>query len=275
MLFTFKQSPNEEKIMLHKTLLIVSDKFHDFAHRNDVITVSELYNLLSSKNISIPYKQRILLVPGQGFSEKQIRDILALSLIDNNHVSFDFSLWKNIPKRASTKLTHKQQIENILVSEPIRQSESSFTMDVLIDENCEMMRDHQTGLHIQGMLLVEAARQAYLATMEKFYIEDNQEKNYFIFNKLNVGYNRFAFPLPSLIRLTNTQVDFSNPKRQHTVTEIELVQCNDVSASVHMDVTIMPGSRVSTMESRFANQSLDHHITQLLQQQSTSEVAHA
>lgn len=261
--------------MLHKTLLIVSDKFHDFANRNDVITISELYNLLSSKNITIPYKQKILLVPGQGFSEKQVKDILLLSRETNNTSSFDFSLWRNIPKRASTKLTHKQKIENILVSEPIRETESSFIMDVLIDENCEMMRDHQTGLHIQGMLLVEAARQGYLATMEKFYTGETQEKNYFIFNQLNVGYNRFAFPLPSSIRLTNTKADFSNPKRQHTTTEIELIQCNDVSASVHMDVTIMPGNRVSTMESRFANQSLDHHITHLLQQQSISEVAHA
>jgi hypothetical protein len=137
-------------------------------------------------------------------------------------------------------------------------------MNVLIDENCEMMRDHQTGLHIQGMLLVEAARQAYLATMEKFYIENSTEKNYFIFNKLNVGYNKFSFPLPSSIRLTNQKVDFSNAKRQHTITQIELIQCNEVSATVFMDVTIMPGTRVSTMESRFANQSLDNYINYAL-----------
>jgi hypothetical protein len=250
--------------MLHKTLLIVSDKFHDFATRKDVITISELYNLLSSNNVSIPYSKKILLIPGQGFSEKQIEDILRLSSTTKNIASFDFSLWRNIPKRASTQLTHKQKKENILVSEPKRQSESIFNMNVLIDENCEMMRDHQTGLHIQGMLLVEAARQAYLATMEKFYIENSTEKNYFIFNKLNVGYNKFSFPLPSSIRLTNQKVDFSNAKRQHTITQIELIQCNEVSATVFMDVTIMPGTRVSTMESRFANQSLDNYINYAL-----------
>ena len=250
--------------MPHKTLLIVSDKFRDFATRKDVITISDLYNLLSSENIIIPYPQKVFLIPGQGFSEQQVNGILALASTKKNIASFDFSLWRKIPKRASTQLTHKQKTENILVSEPTRQSESTFNMDVLIDENCEMMRDHQTGLHIQGMLLVEAARQAYLATMEKFYIKNRDEKNYFIFNNLNVGYNKFSFPLPSSIRLTNTEVDFSNKKRQHTITEIELIQCNEVSASVFMDVTIMPDTRVSTMETRFANQSLDNYINHTL-----------
>lgn len=250
--------------MLHKTLLIVSDKFHNFATRKDVITISELYNLLSSKNIEISHSKKITLIPGQGFGEAQINNILNLAITAKNATAFDFSLWRNIPKRASKELTHKHQVENILVAEPKRHSDSVFTMEVLIDENCEMMRDHQTGLHIQGMLLVEAARQAYLATMEKFYIQNRDEKNYFIFNELNVGYNKFSFPFPSSIRLTNEKADFSTIKRQHTMTKIELMQCGEVSASVFMDVTIMPDKRVSTMENRFANQLLDNYISQAI-----------
>ncbi len=258
--------------MLPKTLLIVSDKFHNFATRPDVITISELYSLLSADNIKIPYSQKIILIPGQGFSRESINRVLALSVTAKNALSFNFNLWHKIPQRASSQLTHKHQEENILVSEPHRKSESTFEMDVLIDENCEMMRDHQTGLHIQGMLLVEAARQAYLATMEKFYIKNKEEKNYFIFNELNVGYNKFAFPLPSSILLTNEKVDLSNKKRQHTSTKIELLQCGDVSASVLMDVTIMPDTRVSTMETRFAKQSLDNYINQAIAENGASQI---
>ncbi len=252
--------------MLNKTLLIVSDKFHSFSNKNDVITISDLFNLLSSDTVLFPAPSKIRLVAGQGLNEKQLQEIIKLSTSNKNKVNFDSTLLHYVPKRASKQLTHKHQTENILVSEPLQVNANEFSMDVLIDENCEMMRDHQTGLHIQGMLLVEAARQAYLATMEKFYITDGPTKNYFIFNELNVEYNRFAFPLPSSISLSHTKTDFSNSKRQHTETSIKLLQCGEVSASVKMDVTIMPDIRVSNMENRLAKQTLNSYVETLLSQ---------
>jgi hypothetical protein len=246
--------------MIYKKILIVSDKFHEFANRDNVLTKSELYNLIDSDNIIFPKLSKTLLIPGQGFSESEISDILSLGLISKNGRNFDFSLWHKIPKRASNTLTHKHNIENILISEPKRISSYEFDMDLLINENCEMMHDHQTGLHLQGMLLIEAARQAYLATMEKFYLQDQDHKNYFIFNALNIEYNKFSFPLPSTIRLTNEKTDFSSKKKQHTKSRIEILQCGQISASINMDVTIMPDKRVSNMENLFANKFLDEYI---------------
>jgi hypothetical protein len=146
---------------------------------------------------------------------------------------------------------------------------------MLIDEECEMMRDHQTGLHVQGMLLVEAARQAYLATMESFYMENNKEKNYFIFNSLTINYDRFSFPLPSSIKLTTEKLKILSKKRTDTLTKIELIQCGETSASVLMDVTIMPSNRVSNLENRLADQSLNNHINHLFSEQVFNEVANA
>lgn len=261
--------------MLEQIFLIVSDKFHNFATREDVITKSELYNLLDSESVIFPKKNIISLIPGQGFSEEDINNILKKSRTSKNSSHFDFSLWNNIPKRASKELTHKHNTENILISEPKRLTEDEFIMDVLIDENCEMMRDHQTGLHIQGMLLVEAARQAYLSTMEKFYIDGNEGKHYFIFNNLAINYNRFSFPLPSTIRLTAEKIHIANKKRTDTKVKIEILQCKEVSASVLMDVTVMPDNRVSNMENRLANQSLNEHFNHLTKKQEFNEAAHA
>ena len=249
--------------MLEKALLIVSDKFHTFATRKDVITKSELYHLLNADDVLLPQSKKIRLIPGQGFSQTIIDEIITMTKTSKNAHFFDFSLWYEIPKRANKKLTHKHMEENILVSEPKRTSENEFIMDILIDENCEMMRDHQTGLHVQGMLLVEAARQAYLAMMEKFFMTEEQGKYYFIFNNLNVDYNRFSFPLPSSIRLTNKKIETFNKKRTDTLTVLELLQCGDVSASVTMDVTIMPESRVANMENRLATQSVNNYMNSM------------
>lgn len=250
--------------MLKNTLLVVSDKFHDFSAKNGVITASKLHHLLTTKNQIFPANSRIALIPGQGFGDNSIKKILALAKTARNSSFFDFTLMNAMPKRACKTLTHKHQIENILVSTPSRLSESAFIMEMLIDEDCEMMRDHQTGLHIQGMLLVEAARQGYLAVMEKYFLHESEQKNYFIFNKLNVDYSRFAFPLPASLRVEHSDINFSNPKNRQTITNISIMQCDTKAASISMDVTIMPEKRVSLLETRLANQTIDNHMNTLL-----------
>lgn len=248
--------------MIRKTLLVISDKFENFTSQKDVITRSRLVHLLSADDVILPQQSRIQLVIGQGFSESAINELLEIAGHAKNRAYFDFSLCHDLPVRAQRRLTHKHNIENTLVSEPSKQSDTEFLMDLLIDEDCEMMRDHQTGLHIQGMLLVEAARQAYLATMEKFF-NDLDNKRYFVFNNLSVDYNRFAFPLPGKIKVTIREHDTSNAKREHTIVDIEILQCDVVSSSVRMDVTIMPENRVTNMESRLATKTLNDYINTL------------
>ncbi len=261
--------------MLDKTLLIVSDKFHNFATRKDVITKSELYNLLNSENVIFPGANKVRLIPGQGFSEEDINYILTLALSSKNSARFDFSMWYNMPKRASSELTHKHNKENILISEPNRLSEDEFSMSILIDESCEMMRDHQTGLHVQGILLLEASRQGYLAIFEKFFSSSSMEKRYFIFDSMTVNYNRFAFPLPATLHATIREKDVDNHKKQHAIMDMEVIQCGNCSASFSLEMTIMANKRISLMETKLANQSLDEHITHLIDNPHFEELAHA
>jgi hypothetical protein len=246
--------------MLEKTFLVVSDKFHHFATRKDVITKSQLCSLLFSENVIFTGSNKIHLIPGQGFSEKALNEIIESMHASKNARYLDFSMWHNAPKRASKQLTHKHNLENILISTPERQSDKVFVMDMLIDEECEMMRDHQTGLHIQGMILVEAARQASMSVIEKFLINHIDEKLYFVFNNLTVNYNKFAFPLPSSLKVSIQKRDETKEKRRHYVMNVDVIQCGNVSASLSLDGTMMSDKVVLNMESRFANQSLDEYI---------------
>lgn len=261
--------------MLSKALLIVSDKFRHFATHKDVITKTSLYNLLNSTNSIISDNTKIRLIPGQGFSQKTIDEVLILAKTSRNARNFDFSLWKKIPPRASKKLTHKHHDENILISEPKKISEQKFTMDILIDEECEMMKDHQTGLHVQGMLLLEASRQGYLSIFEKFFFQENNEKKYFIFNNLNVDYNRFAFPLPATLSVNIREIDVSNHKKQNAIMDMEIFQCDNISASFSLNMTMMADKRIAHMESKLANDSVNVHINHLLNHTESKELAHA
>jgi hypothetical protein len=261
--------------MLDKALLIVSDQFHQFATRKDVMTTTQLYHLLNTEDVILPNTRSIRLIPGQGFSHNTITNLLNLAKTAKNAAHFDFSLWYNLPQRASKELTHKHKTENILVSTPTRASDTEFNMSILIDENCEMMNDHQTGLHVQGMLLLEASRQGYLAIFEEYFFSSSQEKKYFIFNSLQVNYNRFAFPLPATLSVTIRKIDVRNSKKQHAIMDMEIIQCGNSAASFSLDMTMMADKRVTSMESKLANQSLNEHIDHIINHQEYNEVAHA
>ncbi len=261
--------------MLDKILLVVSDKFHNFATHKDVITKTELYRLLHADDTIFSTAQKIHLIPGQGFSDEDIANILILAKISKNAHLFDFSLWVNLPRRAPKRHTHKHKRENILISDPKQISKDQFNMQILIDENCEMMNDHQTGLHVQGMVLLEASRQGYLAIFEKFYFDDSNEDKYFIFNHMDVHYNRFAFPLPATLSVSIREIDISNPKKQYAVMDMDVMQCGSKSASFSLEMTIMGNKRISSMESRLANQSLEQHMAHLIHNTHIQEATHA
>jgi hypothetical protein len=260
--------------MLHKALLVVSDKFESFATRKDVITISALYNLLNANNISFTTLTKTRLIPGQGFSKKTLNEVLHMSKNSRNSNRFDFSMWYKIPIRASKALTHKHKDENILISDPQQSSFDTFSMNVLIDDQCEMMRDHQTGLHIQGVLLLEAARQGYLAIFEKFLSVKDQGKKYFIFNSMDVNYNSFAFPLPAQLNVKIVDKDL-NSKKKNASMEMEIIQCGNVSASFTLNMTVVEDRKISIIETKLADKTLNEHINNILiMDQEPAEIAY-
>ena len=253
--------------MQHKSLLIVSNKFSDFAMRKDVMTLSELFHLLESDDVLLPHHNQTRLVPGQGFSDSAIEEIIAAIRSSSHRQYFDYSLFLSLPKRASSKLTHKHNPENILISEPFCINEDNYALKVLVDENCELMNDHQTGQHLQGMLLLEAARQASIAVMEKFFIHSMKNKLYFVFNEMNVSYNRFAFPLACDLDFIIKEKDVSNPKRLDFLVEINANQCGASSAAFSFGFTMMENRRVENIESRLAKQTINEFMDNLNDQE--------
>jgi len=261
--------------MLNKALLVVSDKFEKFATRKDVITISTLYNLLNADNISFSTPTKTHLIPGQGFSKETVNKVLDMYKNNKNHKNFDFSMWLKIPPRASKALTHKHKDENILISDPQQSSCETFSMDILIDDQCEMMRDHQTGLHIQGVLLLEAARQAYLAIFEKFLSAKDQGEKYFIFNSIDVNYNSFAFPLTAKLNVKIVDKDL-NSKKQKAAMKMEIIQCGSISASFTLNMTVVEDRKISLFEAKLADKTLNEHINNILIiDQEPAEVAYA
>ncbi|MDO3383097.1 AfsA-related hotdog domain-containing protein [Gilvimarinus algae] len=246
--------------MNSRIMLVVGDKFASYAQGKDAITVSQLRGLLSFPAQFLPGQGRIKLIPGQGMGDQCIAKLLGEATHSPNREHFDFSLWHQLPKRASQALTHKHREENRLISEPRQLSEDVYELHLMIDEEGELMHDHQSGQHVQGMLLIEAVRQATVAITESYYIQTTGIDYAFVLNDMSVKYNNFSFPVPATITCRVVDKSLDNPRRLSFSMEADVVQCGACVSSLTFAIAAMDKERIHRQENRQAQKAQQHHM---------------
>ncbi len=243
--------------------LLVGDKFEPFAQRQDAITLSQLQSELIGKVKSLSSERQTVLVPGQGLSEAQLENLFEMHKSSPCRSQYDLSLLQNQPQRAASTHSHKHRPENTLISVPERLSDSLYEVHLMIDERCELMRDHQTGQHVQGVLLLEAARQALLAVSEAYLLPKNGSKFYFVINDIAVKYTHFAFPLAARIQCSFDNIDTRKTNRVIFSSDVNIMQCGTTATSFHFNYAAMEHTRIANREDRFANTVLNTHLAEV------------
>lgn len=238
-------------------VLVVGDKFVEFTAGKDVLTLSQLRGLMQLSTDLIP--GRLVLVPGQGLGDEDIDAILDLAESMPHRERFDLSHWRRTSRRAVRALSHKHHQRNTMISEPRQTAADQFELDVLIDDDCELMGDHQTGQHLQGMLLVEAARQASLAVSEAFFLPKNDDAFYFVFDALQADFKRFIFPLELKMRCVIREKDLEAANRRF-VLDFFLKQAGQDVASVMVSFTIVKNRSIGRIEASLARETLSSHL---------------
>lgn len=246
--------------MSNRIILVVGDKFASYAKGKDAITVSQLKGLLTLPVHMLPNQSKTTLLPGQGMGETCVKELLEEAQSSVNYAHFDFSLWDKLPQRADKSITHKHKIENTLISKPRQLSSDIFEMQLLIDENCELMSDHQSGQHVQGMILIEAVRQATVAITESYYIQDKSIHYAFVLNDMSVKYNNFSFPVAASIVCRVSEKDIDNPKRLTFTIEADVVQCDTCVSSLIFHISAMDKLRIGRQEEMQANKTQKRHL---------------
>jgi hypothetical protein len=238
--------------MNNQIIFVVGDKFFQFSHGKNVLTVSQLRGLLTVSGLMMFEHNYIEIHPGQGLSDEDVLGILKLTAASPHPERFDMSALERMNRRAPASQSHKRKSENTLISRPRQISEKEFLLDLVIDENCELMQDHQTGQHLQGMILLEAARQSFLAVTESFFLPEDGTKFYFVINEMVARYSHFAFPLPAIVRYRLREHEGANPLRQHFIADITVEQCGETVSSFVTDFTTFEDSRISGKEGKLA-----------------------
>lgn len=146
--------------------IVVPKAFSQFAENENLLLYEHLMEMLNADKPSVGPLSGRKLVAGQGLDEKQISH--AWYVGTSKGLIAEFQHWHvNRRKQLATKpLVHKHRSENTLISTPERSENGNFVAGLILHEQNELMLDHLTGQHVQGMVLTEACRQMFLAVTE-------------------------------------------------------------------------------------------------------------
>ena len=130
--------------MTRDNIVVVADKFVEFAHGKRAVTASQLRAMIDLPEQILPGHTGLL--RGQGLSDQDVADLVSrIEARDPGGRRWSVDGLRTAPLRADAKLSHKRESCNTLISRPERIDESRYTLDVCIDQDCELMGDHQSG----------------------------------------------------------------------------------------------------------------------------------
>lgn len=228
---------------MQESYILVGDKFATFANQENVTTPLVFAAALENGHIG-----RCHVIRGQGVSDAWMAHIAELSERSDVAVSLSCDVIRS--QRASSRSCHKVKRQNILISEPRRIKNDTFGAQLLVDEDCELMGDHQSGHHLQGMLLVEAARQMFLAVIERFLRPGHA--NYAVINHLNSSFHTFAFPLAVDIELKVVERQETRPDRGRFEVEVNFLQNGSSVTTVETCFTVFDAETLGPKEASMA-----------------------
>ncbi|MCX7121995.1 MAG: AfsA-related hotdog domain-containing protein [Gammaproteobacteria bacterium] len=231
---------------------VVGEGFENFSKNLNVISVSTLEEIIGLPRIG--KAKNGYYVFGQGVSGERIKKIR--QFIEENKVN-DIAIKNNAPVKEENEYVHKKIAENVMISKPLAVNNEFFISSLLIDDRCAEMSDHLTGQHVQGMALIEAARQMILSVSEHFFLSDDERfKSYFVLNKIDVEFKQFIFPIDVELRCTVVMYEKLSAGKFTAKCLIEFVQNNISCTEVTIQFMADEKENLEKKESKLANFSV-------------------
>lgn len=238
--------------------VVVGNNYSEFANNDWVATFDQL------QGISLAPGDVVVL--GQGLTQAQRSAVIALGARGIS-VEADQQL---CPRR----LTHKALVDNILVTEPERVEELIYRSMLVVGDEEDRLLDHVTGQHLNGMLLIEAARQAGIAAIEKHYLENDARSWGFSWTRCDSQFLDLAFPVPTEIYSHLPHIsDFESVNQAALPVPMTILQRSVKVAEVMMEVTVISRDLAGKLEKRRAKRCAAEVVSKYAQSVPMAQIA--
>ncbi|MES2295809.1 MAG: AfsA-related hotdog domain-containing protein [Pseudomonadota bacterium] len=231
-------------------LVIVGNRFDAFANDNNCSTLD---GFLRQERAALAPLTRLIL--GQGLDTAALGRIRAR--LRELELDQAIEVEEVVSQKAQAAAVHKRCQTNVMITRATETGLRSFGAHLVIDEACAELSDHVTGLHIQGTLFIEAARQAFMlcaptairaAGFDEHAGFDLDNSGYTL-REIQVSYKKFLYPLP--VQITISLSEIRNLKRLGLLaTEacVRFEQLGEVGVEVRFNATRSDKSALLRLE---------------------------
>jgi hypothetical protein len=236
-------------------MFVVADRFRGYVDDERVETVSGLCEMIGSGALD-GIADQLLLHVGQGITPYEHEHIMAA--LQRRRLSDRVRLQDGNPEPAGWDVVHKHRVENVLLTGLRPVGQHRFEAQLRVHGDNELLLDHQTGQHVQGMVVVEATRQMFLGAFEVGYRERWPHQSFYVvWNSVRLSFENFLFPLPAEVTATLRPLSVDDPAKLEFEILVEIHQAGRRVVAGEVGFTSFETSRIRSVERRRAAQALD------------------
>lgn len=241
--------------MEDQTLLLVGDKFANFASLNDGVTTISTLRTLRHRQNEKGESARILI--GQGVDLNSLKDVVC----QPGYFEEPFESPNAHHDQLHQRTVHKNHGHNVLIAPPRRIGETEFRSSLHLHDDCAELSDHVTGQHLQGMIFIEAARQMMLSASENYLIpEEFRFASYFVLNEIRTSFLAFAFPIETEILFDLEAFEAKTNGNLRATCISRFIQAGLPVARVDIDFCAYPREHLERKESKLAAEAIRRFI---------------
>lgn len=241
-----------------RPLLIVGDRFFGFSGQEGVLTVSQFIDELGLGVYSLDDRP-IVIQAGQGVTSAERQSIHDHARLFGLAERLDFRYHE--PALAARNEAHKHDSCNTLIADLQRLDVDLFAANLRVHNDNELLIDHQTGEHVQGMVAIEAARQMFLAVSERYHASRYSERNYYyVIESMNTAFENFLFPLDATIEFRTVKAELDEPSRLSFAAEISILQAGRRSSLTEVAYTAFESHVIEAKEHKRARFAVDQIV---------------
>ncbi|MEV0445734.1 AfsA-related hotdog domain-containing protein [Streptomyces spectabilis] len=232
-------------------VILVADRFAQFADGEQVLTVSEC-TALAAAGKAEPTDGEWMLHLGQGIERSDLD-----ALLDDGATKKGSGMRLAAPglplsRPVRPPVVHKHRAENVLLADFRNFSKTHCAAGLRIHRDNEHLLDHHATRHVPGMLIVEAMRQICTAQFETSHRPGSPSEYAGIWHRIDISFDSFLFPLHAEVHSVITEFDEAKKSRLRFRTTTSARQNGGVVARAEIEYSMVKQERIDLLEHRKA-----------------------
>jgi hypothetical protein len=250
------ENPDDRAFEGHtrRNVVVVADRFASFARGDQVLTMTDMLALITSGGPDVAGCHWVVHL-GQGIDATD-HDLLEAACDKSEAVVClaDPAASRQQAERPST--VHKDRPENVLLAGVHSPSATHCQAELRIHRDNELVLDHHTGEHVQGIVIIEAMRQICIAQFETAVRPGLGPLAYAgVWKRIDLSFEDFLFPLPATVESLIEESDVSRNSHLKFRASTAVRQQGRGVATAVIEYSMIGQSRIDALERRKADQA--------------------